>query len=294
MTQELLRGFKEASALPPPGARERVWRRLDSPRRPAAALPWLALAGAAAAAVIAFVTLTPRAAPPLVPMYGEGYVVLAPAGALTRSGDALVLRHGTAFVSAWGGRVELVWGRRRVSTDAAVFAASVASDVSLAVQSGAVLADGERVEASPRATAVDFAPLRALEPKEAEQERAWVLAENAAAEGRIAEAIERFAALSAYSSLRAEAALLRKAQLELWSLHAPADALRTLAAAAERFPAGALQQERAFSELEAYVEQKAWRAAAERAASFLTAWPQSERRAEVEQVAAVAATSIER
>jgi len=290
---ELLHGFKSETASAPPGARERVWRRLDGPKRPEAALPWLALAGAAvAAAAIAVVALRPVAPPPLVPMYGEGFVVLAPAGAVTRSGGVLELHHGTAYVSSWGGRVELAFGKKRVTTDAAVFAASVAPDVALAVQQGAVLADGERVEARAK-TAVDFAPLRAVEPKEAEQERAWVLAENAAADGRIAEAIERFAALSAYSSLRAEAALLRKAQLELWSLKAPGEALRTLGAAAGRFPSGALQQERAFSELEAYVEQRDWRAAAERAASFLKAWPDSERRAEVEKVAA-AARSFER
>lgn len=289
--QELVQQLRDATAHTPPDARDRVWRRLRTTERPAAQRwPWLAGAAFATAAVLAFV-LVPRAPKvmPLVAIGGEGFVTVAPAGALTRQGSALELRTGEVLVSSWGGQVELVAGGHHVKSDAAVFALRAAPDFALTVEEGAVLLDGERIAAPRRAaTPPDFGPLRATEPSEASIERAWVLAENAAAEGRIEEAIERFAALAKLSSLRAEAALLRKAQLELWSQHRPELALSTLTTATERFPSGALRQEIAFSELEAYVAQEKWPAAVAKASAFVDAFPDSERKAEVEQVRAAA------
>lgn len=288
---ELVRQLRDATEHAPPDARDRVWRRLrHDPRAATPRWPWLAAAALATAALLA-VVLAPREPQPmpLVATFGEGFVTVAPAGALERHGAVLELRSGQVLVSTWGGPVELTAGGHQVKSDAAVFALRAAPDFAVTVEEGAVVLDGERIAAPRRAAPPpDFAPLRAAEPSEAAVERAWVLAENAAAEGRIDEAIERFAALARLSSLRAEAALLRKAQLELWSQRRPELALSTLAAATGRFPRGALRQEIAFTELEAVVAQEQWASAVAKASAFLDAFPDSERRAEVEQVRAAA------
>src|SRR5262245_55167909 len=114
---ELVQQFRDATAEPPPHARERVWRKLQAPAPASRAWAW---AVPVAAALVAVVMLRPAPGPvPLVPTVGEGFVVIAPAGALVRHGSALTLQHGEALVSSSGAEIELVAGAHRVKTDAA-------------------------------------------------------------------------------------------------------------------------------------------------------------------------------
>ena len=297
---DALRMAKDASAEVPAGARERVWRRLGNRPAAPAAPSWargLAFAACAAAGFAVVSSLTTPAAPSV---FTAETSVAVSTGSVTRGADGVLhLARGRALVSSWGGPgVQIVAVQHEVDAEVAVFSIEVAGQaVTLDVHEGVVRIDGERVEAGRRwpagtAVAQDLAPLTRLEPVRAKEDRAWALAEGALHQGDYPQALERFSALGG-GGLRAEAALLKKGELQLRQLKAPAAALSTFDEALTRFPAGSLTQEVALSSLEATLALEHWSEARTRANDFLTRFPQSERLLDVRYVSALAAWQLD-
>lgn len=288
---------KEATALVPAGARERVWRRLGA--RPAPSTPgWvkgLAFAACAGVGFLVVSALTPPAAP-LAVFSAESSVAV---GSATRDADGVLhLGDGHLLVSSWSApAVQIVALQHKIEAETATFAVNVAAQsVTVDVHDGEVQVNGERVEAGRRwpkgsAVAIDYAPVTRLEPARAGEDRAWALAERAARAGDYPRALVRFDALGG-GGLRAEAALLRKGELQLRQMKSPAEALATFEGALRRFPSGSLTQELALSSLEATLALEKWSEARAHAAGFVARFPQSERLLDVRYVAALAAWQL--
>ncbi len=287
---------KDASAEVPAGARERVWRRLGE--KPAAAPTGLWVKGLAFAACAAagFALVSSFTTPASSVFTTETSLAT---GTVTRdAAGVLHLEKGSVLVSSWGGQtVQLVAAKHTVEAEVALFSAGVAAlSLTVDVKEGSVRVDGERVEAGRRwpagvAGSHDFSPVTRLEPVRAGEDRAWALAEGAVREGNYPQALQRFEALGG-GGLRAEAALLKKGELQLRQLNTPADALKTFDDATHRFPSGSLTQELALSSLEATLALGHWSDARSRANDFLTRFPQSERLLDVRYVAALAAWQL--
>ena len=295
---DAIRMAKDGSADVPAGARERVWRRLGT--KPTASSPlWargLAFAACVAAGFAVVSSFTTSAAPTVV----TGHTSIAVAtGELTVGSDGVLhLNKGQVLVSSWGAPgVQIVAVQHRVEAEVAVFSVDVAAQaLTLDVREGAVRIDGERVEAGRHwpagpAAARDYSPVTNLEPARAKEDRAWSLAEGAVRNGDYPQALERFDALGG-GGLRAEAALLKKGELQLRQLSAPQAALSTFDEALKRFPSGSLTQEIALSSLEATLALEKWSDARARANDFLTRFPQSERLLDVRYVSALAAWQL--
>jgi hypothetical protein len=247
------------------------------------------LAFAASLAVGALVVWAVRPVPE-VTWQGPGFV--AQGRARVEPHDGLVaVRAGTLGISTWGQPgVRLEVAGHLLEAQASLFAVQVAGDsVVLDVREGLVLVDGERVErrwpASAEGLALDFSGVQRLEPAQAREEREWRISQALLEAGQVEAARAQLARLAG-GGLRAEAALLLKGELELRRLHDAKTALGTLDDAARRFPEGSLQQEVALTRLEALHALGDTAALGAAARDFLTRFPQSERRAEVERLAA--------
>jgi hypothetical protein len=291
--------LKEATAVVPPGARQRVWRRLGEPAARSQPM-WLKSLVFAACAAAGFVLVWSFWVPSAPSTFkGDSSVVLAH-GQVGRAADgAIHVARGQVLVSSWGAPgIKLLADGTQVETQAALFAVDVAAQsITVDVAEGEVRINGERVVAGARwpsgqAVSHDFASVTALEPSTAKEDRSWALAESAIDSGRYAEALHRFDALGG-GGLRAEAALLKKGDLQLRQLGTPLDALLTFDEAHNRFPSGSLGQEVALSSLEALLALENWNDARTRAKDFLTRFPDSERQLEVRYVSALAAWRLD-
>jgi hypothetical protein len=285
------RDYRQATELPPVGAKARVWRAMTTAKAPTRR--WLAPAfvGAMAAGVVVVVVLAlwPRAV--TGPQTGEGFGLVATSATLSREGRALRLEGGRVALSVWGAPVRLEARGRRVELEAAIAVVEVAGDaVRVLPVDGVVLVEGERVQATPasRAAAGDVSALRALEPAEAPLTRAEARAAAAVEAGAWQDAASAYDEVAASTSLRAEVALLKRGELELRRLAAPARARATFDEAAVRFPDGSLSMERSLSALEAAAALSDFRDVARRAEAFEVAFPQSERLDEVRTARAMA------
>lgn len=260
---------RQATADVPAGARERVWRRLQQPavRATPTWVKGLAFAACTAAGFVAVSSFTAKPPP---------YTLEASAPTTRLADGTVVLGEGRAQISARAG-VKVQARTHRIEAEVAVFSVGVAAaEVSVDVQDGEVRVDGERVLAGKRWPS---------------EERAWTQAEESARAGDYPKAVQRFEALSG-GGLRAEAALLRKGELELRELSSPAEALKTFDVGLKRFPKGSLTQELALSSLEATLALGQWHDARSRAAQFLARFPQSERLDDVRYVSALAAWQL--
>jgi hypothetical protein len=276
--------YRAATEAPHPAAKERVWRAMQSPRRARRPLV-LALAGCAAAAV-ALVTLWPRAES--LEVRGDGFAFVSSRARVEQQGATLTLRSGRLVVSAWQTPVTVKANARTVLVDTAVASVEVAGEqVSVAAVEGVVLVDGERA-APGDVGGDDVRRLRALESAEAPVLRAEADAERATAEQRWDDASRSLSVVATSGSLKAEAALLKRGELELRQLKQPARALASFDEGDQRFPEGTLGPERALSALEAAVALSRWPQAVERADRFLSRFPASERSDEVRGVKAAA------
>jgi hypothetical protein len=292
---------KEGTAEVPAGARERVWRRLGEQRPAPAAMPaWSKGLAFAACAAAGFLLVSTLRAPPAAKVFdGETSVAVA-TGEVTQGSDGVLkLGPGRLLVSSWGlPPVQIVALQHSIEAEVAVFAVEVAAQaLTVDVREGFIRIDGERVEAGTRwpsgsPAARDYAPLTRLEPARAPEDRAWALAEIAVQKGDYPQALERFNALGG-GGLRAEGALLKKGELQLRKLNAPAAALSTFDEALRRFPSGSLTQELALSSLEASLALEKWTDARARANDFLARFPQSERLLDVRYVSALAAWQLD-
>lgn len=294
--RHLTEQLREATAQPPPGARERVWRRLRRPAPLPASRYLLAFAATLAVGVLGARLVVGRPAP-TVTARDRAVLVALPGTKLAPSAGPATLERGTLLASTWGEPLDVAAAGHALHAEGAVFAVRVLGEaLELEVREGVVLLDGARLEAPARwpagAAGASFSALEAVEPPQARDERQWVLAEDAVAQGALDQAVARFAALGGGDGLKAEAALLRQGQVELWKLHRPAAAARTFDALRARFPAGSLRQEADLSTLEAAVQQADWPRARSLSADFLTRFTRSERRSEVALVGLVSALRL--
>jgi hypothetical protein len=284
--------YREATAAPHPAVKERVWRSMQAPRPRAA--PWrVLLAGAAVALTVAVVSAWPRTSSEQ--RREDGFAWASTDARLEVQGAELTLSRGAVVVSAWGQPVTVHAGAQAVVVDAAISRVVVAGDRAVVeALEGVVLVDGVAVR--PTGPAPALTELHALEASEAPVVRAEAAAELASTERRWDDARQALSVVAASSSLRAEAALLKRGELELRQLHAPAQALGSFDEAERRFPNGSLAQERSLSALEAAVALERWAEVQRRADEFLSRFPSSERAREVRAVrdAAAAQTSAEK
>ncbi len=211
-----------------------------------------------------------------------GHAFAAHHARFEQSARGVELKSGQLVVSAWAGPVEVWAGGRHVTVDAAVASVQVAADrVEVTPLAGAILLDGQRLEAPTR----DAPPNLALpEPADVSVLRASRRAQLAEASHRWGEATEALAEVGRANTLAAEAALTRKGELELTEMKAPERALETFEEAGRRFPQGSLNQERSLSSLEALAALHRWPEVTERAKAFVAAFPESERRVEVQRL----------
>lgn len=294
--QNLVKQLEQQTRPIPTGARERVWSKLDEPGLKARSHRGMAFAAALALgfiAVFGVLALRKSGAPAVVPERSQTFatdgfaIVTKPGAQVTADGAGrFTLVQGGLAASAWSQKITLRAGKKTIEAEAARFTLEVAGEsVVVGVQEGAVLVDGERVEAPNRwphgaSATVDDQLVKPQEPAAAADDRAYRLAEEAASKGDVDHALEKFRTVSRHDGLRAEAALLRQGQLLLWNRHDPSAALEVLNQSERRFPHGSLAQDAALSRLEALSALKQ-PGLHDAAAQFLERFPDSERRDEV-------------
>ncbi len=292
---DALRIAKEASAEVPAGARERVWRKLGT--RPAPNRVWMRGLAFAACTAAGFAVASFFLAAPATTVFTTAGSTASSRGTLTRSADGVLhVEEGRARIASFSGPgVTVIAGAHRIEAQVAVFAVDVAGQsITVDVREGSVRIDGERVDAV--ALWPGSGPARShtgdlTQPPPTSEDRAWALAEKASRQGDYAAAMKQYEALGG-GGLRAEAALLKKGELQLRQLKSPAKALSTFDEAVRRFPEGSLTQELALSSLEASLALEHWADARARAAEFQKRFPESERLLDVRYVSALAAWQL--
>jgi hypothetical protein len=287
------RDYRQATAQPPLGAKARVWAAMTTPAP--APRRWLmpAFVASLAAGVALALALWPRTSSEARAV--DGFAWVATKAAFSRDGHRLVLERGRLALSVWGGPVEVTVRGRHVEVDAAVAVLEVAGEaVRVLPVHGHVIVDGQRVAATAetRAQAGDVSALTALEPADAPLTRAEARAAMAVEAGAWDEAVTAYDEVAASTSLRAEVALVKRGELELRRLLAPAKARATFDEAAARFPKGSLAMERSLSALEAAAALADWNDVSARAHAFEAAFPKSERLDEVRRARALAAYAL--
>jgi len=286
--------LREATARPPAGARERVWRRLDSASRVGTgsrAVRWV-LATATVLAVAAGVALVRRPQGTSAQFVDAGVAAVQRQARLERTSPReWTLREGSLAVSVWGEPVTIHAGTRTVKVEAAQAWLQVAGDrVDVVANDGVIWVDSEALAPRPgqqRPPALES--LAALEPAEAKAVRRLAEAQDAVANSDWPRAVRALDVVAHTSALRAEAALLQKGELELRQLHDPAGALATFGEGDARFPTGSLSVERALSGIDAAVALERWDDVVGRASRFLEAFPTNER---VDDVRATQAATL--
>lgn len=279
--------YRAATEAPHPAVKERVWRAMQAPRRSRRPLALALAAGCAVAAAVALLAW-PRSES--VEVRSEGFAYVTASARLERQGTTLTLRSGRLVVSAWQTPVTVKAGTQTVVVDSAIGALEVAGEqVSVAAIEGVLVIDGERrVARADVGAAADVERVRSLESAEAPVLRAEADAERATVEQRWDDARQALSVVAGSGSLKAEAALLKRGELELRHLKQPARALSSFDEGDSRFPTGTLGPERALSALEATVALTRWPEAVRRADVFLSHFPASERADEVRGVKASA------
>ncbi|MEW5742389.1 MAG: hypothetical protein AB1938_25960 [Myxococcota bacterium] len=281
------REYRDATQAPPPGAKERVWRRLDTSARPSPVRRW-APALALAAAVVVAVVAWPRTESKTWRTDGSVVSVQDARFSYDAPSHTFTLEEGTLTASVWQGpALHVRAGGKHVEVQAAVVSISVAGEaVTVTPVEGFVLVEGQRVEAPAKPSSPPL-DVTALEPKEAKAQRAAALAEDALQHGRYEDAARAFEVVAKSGTLGAEAALFRKGEVELRHL-SPERALATFAEGDARFPSGSLGPERALSSLEALAGLQRWSDVEARAVRFLADFPASERADDVKALHATA------
>jgi hypothetical protein len=283
--------YREATSAPHPAVKERVWRAMQSsPRR---GFGWRGpMLAAGVAAAVAVAVFWPRSVS--TSQRSDTYAFVATDARFEQEQQTFTLRQGRLAVSAWNTAVVIEARGQRIEAESAIVVVEVAGDrVSVLGVEGAFVIDGERHEATEasRAAAGDIGALKTLEGSEAPLARAETLATSAMQAQRWDEASRALSMVAQSSSLRAEAALLKRGELELRHLGQPLRALASFDEGDVRFPDGTLAMERSLSGLEAAVAARQWDSAVQRADRFLTRFPSTERSAEVRRVRDSACTA---
>jgi len=291
---ELKQAFREGTASPPPGARERVWRELNAPKAPKPNpffLPALALASVLLGVVITR-ALLPRDTSHQ--WSDEQSAVVWTAARAERIERRVELQRGEVAVSSWGAKIDVAAKGHLISIEHGVAVIQVAGDsVTAEAIEGSLTFDGEsRVARKPTTPSALVASVEALESPSARPVRLVARAEKAVTERRFADAVRAFDEVASSGSLDAEVANFKKGELELRELSKPDVALATFEAGETRFPSGALTQERQLSALESVVKLERWAEVERRATVFLSRFEDSERAEEVRGLRAQACAKI--
>lgn len=283
---ELKRTFREGTAAPPFGARERVWRALEAPPAPRSQLRLVPLFVAATVLGVSLALFVLRKAPeqPQALSWSDPHSAVLAASARasfelpTRK---LSLRSGEVALSSWGAPLELLALGHTVRLEHGVVVVSVVGDsVVVSPVAGAASFDGTtlRATASSRTAAGALGQeILALESTTARPRRMLSRAEEFIAERDFTGAVETLGAVAELGGLDAEVALYKKGELELRDLARPEAALRTFDDGDARFAKGGLQQERQLSAIEACVKLERWADVLSRTQQFLAQHAGSER-----------------
>lgn len=279
-TDELKRTFREATASPPPFARERVWTGLSTSSRPAPRAAWWKGAVLLAASALVGVMVTRSVLQrDEAGQWAEGKSAAVWAAArVHREGQQLVLERGELAVSSWGAPLSVRAGSHEIVVERGVAVVRVAGEsVTAELIEGVLVFDGEerRAPLAPKRPLSE--QVSALEPPDAAPARLSARAERAEAEERFEEAAKAWAELASSGSLDAEVANFKQGELELRQLRRPQAALATFEAGEARYPAGALTQERQLSAIESCLALGRWPDVESRTAAFLGRHPTSER-----------------
>jgi len=285
--------YRAATAAPHPAAKERVWRAMQTTPNLKRGLGWrLPALAIGVAALVAIAVVWPRSVS--TSEAHDGFAFVATDARFEQLQQTFTLRNGRLSVSAWNTPVVINAMGQRIEAESAMVVVEVAGDrVSVQSVEGVVVIDGERHEATTasRAAAGDVGALRTLEGPEAPLARAETLATSAMQAQRWGDASRALSVVAQSNSLRAEAALLKRGELELRHLDQPLRALASFDEGDVRFPGGTLAMERSLSALEASVSARQWEAVVQRADRFLTRFPSHERSAEVVRVRESACTA---
>jgi hypothetical protein len=280
---ELKRTFREATASPPLGSRERVWRALETPPARPSPLRLVPLFVAATAVGLSLALFVLRKSPEPVQWSDPSSAVLATSARVSLDLPArrVKVESGEVAVSSWGAPLELLAAGHTVRVEAGVVVVRVAgASVSLSPVAGVISFDGTSVranEASRIAAGALGQQILGLESSTARPRRMLSRVDEFIAERDFTGAVETLGAVAQLGGLDAEVALYKKGELELRELDRPQAALQTFDDGDSRFSRGALKQERRLSAIEACVKLERWAAVMSRTEQFLAEHAQSER-----------------
>ena len=285
---ELKRTFREATASPSPGSRERVWRALNTPASPRPAFLVPAFAFAALFALTVTVVVLRSSKTSALRWNDPNAAVLwsSAQASLDVPSRHVTVKSGEVAVSAWGGPpLVLTAAGHTVRVEAGVAVVRVAGDsVKVSPIDGAIWFDGTSMRANDESRlAAGELGLRVLELDSAvmQPRRMLARADDFVAARDFEAAVSTLSAVTELGTLDAEVALYKKGELQLRQLGRAEAALASFDDGEARFAHGALTQERQLSALEACVKLSRWSAVVARAEAFLTQHAQSERVDEV-------------
>lgn len=228
-----------------------------------------------------------KAPPPLIT--NRARVAPQPGSTFDGKTSSATLSKGRALVSAWGETVIIQAGSHKVTSEASVFWVDANGDV--AVYDGVVMVDGQKV--TRKATLEEVESVIALEAPTALEQRQWFLVNKALRYNDVDDALARLTRLADQNSSGAEAALLKKGQVELAQKHDAVAARLTLQSLLARYPLGVLAPDAEVSLLEVLVEQKQWAEVRAGVKRFIDSHPKSERLNQVAFIDAVALSSTD-
>ncbi|MFO0598104.1 MAG: hypothetical protein U0228_22570 [Myxococcaceae bacterium] len=286
-----VKAFRDATATPPPFAKERVWTALNEPPRRSRSALVPALALVASVTVGAIATQAYRATRTTSEQWSDDQSAIAWVDAkATRHERSVVLERGELAVSSWGAPIEVRAGGHVFQVEGGVAVIRVAADSATAeVIEGAVLVDGKAELARPgTAPSPLVAAVESLESKPARSRRLLRRAELALSENRVTAAVEDLGEVASSGTLDAEVANFRRAELQLRRLDDAAGAVQTLEDGERLFAHGALSQERELTQLEALAKLERWVRVVAVCDAFLERHPGSERAKEVRALRAMA------
>jgi hypothetical protein len=285
---ELKRTFKEATASPPRGSRERVWRALDAPPAPRRSLMLIPVFAAAVLVGVSVTALVLRPSSTDQRWNDSNAVVVwrAAHASLDVQNRQVTVKSGEVALSSWGGPpLELRAAGHTVRVESGVAVVLVAgASVTVSPIDGAVWFDGTSMHANAasRTAAGELGrEVLELESAVARPRRMLARADESVAEKNFDAAVATLSAVAELGTLDAEVALYKKGELQLRQLGRPEAALDTFDDGEARFVDGALTQERRLSALEACVKLSRWSAVVSRADAFLARHSDSERVDEV-------------
>ncbi|MFT3713959.1 MAG: hypothetical protein QM817_40375 [Archangium sp.] len=295
--EELTQAFRDQTASPPVGAKERIWRGLEQPRpaaRRSPLVPVFALAASMVLGIAVVKLVQSRRATSEHFRTDRTAILWNDARAKLDAPNHVTLETGAIAVSAWGNAVEIAARGHVVKIDAGLAVVTVANDsVTAEAVEGTLSFDGQpHVARSATAPSSLVTAVLALESDTMRARRLVRRAEQSVSEQRFEDAVKDLDTVASSGTLDAEVANFKKAELELRRLNRPEAALATLAIGDAKFATGALAQERQLTLIESLVKLDRWADVERNTSTFLTRFADSERADEVRRLHEDAARRI--